>query len=118
METTRVGHRIRLIRERSGLSQTALARRLHVTQGALSKLERGEAKIDADLLPVIGRVLGVSPAEFFLDPTDDQSSDTGGYFGPAFLAGYEEVIRRLPLHEQRAVTLAADIVDTFLARAG
>lgn len=52
---------LRLYRQRTGLSQSALARRLGVTQAMVGRWERG-AKITADRALALERELGI-PAE-------------------------------------------------------
>jgi transcriptional regulator with XRE-family HTH domain len=57
----------RLLRERreaAGVTQVALAERLNETQSYVSKVERGERRLDLVQLQVICRVLGTDLSEF------------------------------------------------------
>lgn len=47
-------------RSRSGLTQTQLARRLRMTQSAVSKVERGERRLDVVELHAWCKALGAS----------------------------------------------------------
>ena len=55
--------RIRALRERQGLSQSALAKLLHVRQATISEWETGsKRRLDLDLLERLADILGVAPA--------------------------------------------------------
>lgn len=54
------GERIRSLREKCGLTQMELARKLMITREHLSKLEAGTRKLQVDDLPVLADVLGSS----------------------------------------------------------
>jgi len=56
----KLGAFLRESREKKGLSQEALARRVGVTQGAISQFELGEARPSARVLWRLSRELGVS----------------------------------------------------------
>lgn len=60
-----IGKMIRKYRKLSGISQSQLAKRVHITQSFVSKIERGEYKVDADLLYDIASVLNVNIAKLF-----------------------------------------------------
>lgn len=60
-----VGKRLRELRQARKLSQQELGRALGMTHAAVSKLETGKARIDADLLPRIAEVLDVPVSAFF-----------------------------------------------------
>lgn len=51
--------------EGSGMTQTAVARRLHLSLNWLSNRTRGITPIKADEIPRLAAVLGVRPADFF-----------------------------------------------------
>lgn len=58
----KVGERIRLLREQKGLSQTQLAIRVgYEGRTAISKVEKGERKIQVELIPKFAEVLGTTP---------------------------------------------------------
>lgn len=54
------GARIRRLREQAGLSQEALAKRLHVTSIHLSRIETGAWGASLDVLMEVSAVFGVS----------------------------------------------------------
>ena len=51
-------------REQAGVTQVELAQRLAQTQSAVSKMERGERRIDVVELHLICRALGISTSDF------------------------------------------------------
>ena len=53
-------------RERAGLTQAQLAERLEETQSFVSKLERGERRVDVLEFLIICGVLDVSPEDFLV----------------------------------------------------
>ncbi len=63
----KIGDRIREIRKTRRMSLEALGARLSLTQAAMSKIERGESRVDADMLPKLAEALDVSPALFFVE---------------------------------------------------
>lgn len=56
-------NRIRELREKIGMSQAELARRISITAGALQKVEVGSRKLDQQWMRRIAPVLGVTPAD-------------------------------------------------------
>jgi transcriptional regulator with XRE-family HTH domain len=60
-----VGARVRMLRERRKMSQTALGESIGVSFQQVQKYERGANRISASALFHIARTLGVSPADFF-----------------------------------------------------
>lgn len=60
-----VGARVRMLRERRKMSQTALGDSIGVSFQQVQKYERGANRISASALFHIARTLGVSPADFF-----------------------------------------------------
>lgn len=63
MDAAYTGSRISSLRRRNNLTQKELAEKLHVTDKAISKWERGLNYPDLALLPVIANVLGTSVAD-------------------------------------------------------
>ena len=59
-------------REKSGLSQVAVAKKVGVSDAAVSMWETGKTKPRASLLPVIARIYGVTVDELL----SEQSQDT------------------------------------------
>lgn len=60
-----VGERLRLVRERFGLSQRELARRSNVTNGTLSNIEQGRVSPSIVSLEKILKAIPMSMQEFF-----------------------------------------------------
>lgn len=60
------GKRLALLRERSGLSQSGLARAISTTQSAISQIEAGSRNPTLRMLTKIGSALHVSPG-FLID---------------------------------------------------
>ena len=55
-----IGTRIAEIREQAGLSQSALARAIGISQSAISQIESGERNPSYDMLRQLAQALGVS----------------------------------------------------------
>ena len=55
-----VGEKLRQFRKAKRMSQEELGRELNMTHAAVSKLETGKAKVDADLIPTLAALLQVS----------------------------------------------------------
>jgi transcriptional regulator with XRE-family HTH domain len=72
----RVGQRVAIIREKKGITQSALARAADVPQPTLSHWESGVA-IPADILPDLAKALGVSICELYGVPERHTASLTG-----------------------------------------
>ena len=60
-----VGARVRLLRERRKMSQTALGQQIGVSFQQVQKYERGTNRISASSLFRIAHALGVMPSDFF-----------------------------------------------------
>ena len=59
-------NRIRDIRERSGLSQTALARRLQISRSYLNRIENGKSNPSITMAVRIAKALNVTLNDIFL----------------------------------------------------
>ena len=68
--TPRFGKYIRTLRTEHGMTQAALAAKLHVTDKAVSKWERDLSYPDISLLPRIAEILGVSVSELIYAADD------------------------------------------------
>lgn len=55
---------LKQVREESGITQVELATRLHQTQSSVSKMERGERRIDVVELRAICKALEISMLSF------------------------------------------------------
>ena len=64
-----LGDRIRRARERVGLSQIELARRIGLSKNAMNSIEAGDADPRASRIVAIAQVLGVSTDALLLGPT-------------------------------------------------
>ncbi|WP_370978670.1 helix-turn-helix domain-containing protein [Agaribacterium sp. ZY112] len=63
--TDQLGQRLRLVRERAGLSQRELARRADVTNGTLSNIEQGKVSPSVVSLEKVLAAIPMSMQEFF-----------------------------------------------------
>lgn len=63
MEELEICERIRIERQRKGYSQEAMAFELNISQGAYSKMERGESEITAKRLCEIADILEINVME-------------------------------------------------------
>lgn len=59
-------NQIRACREKKNLSQAEVARRLEISQQAISKWEAGEADPRSDKLPQLAMILGCSIEELLM----------------------------------------------------
>lgn len=65
-----VGNRLRILREKSGLTQTQLADRVGVSQSLIAQIESGKKRLYVDLLYDIVNVLLVPPTYLLEDGSD------------------------------------------------
>lgn len=65
----RLARRIRLERERQGLSQEALADKAALHRTYIGSVERGERNISIDNIERIAEALGVSPSSLLEEPS-------------------------------------------------
>ncbi|HAJ60403.1 MAG TPA: hypothetical protein DCP31_14985, partial [Cyanobacteria bacterium UBA8543] len=61
----RLGDRLRLAREQTGMSQTEAAQALGITSAALSQYEKGKRRVEALLLEELSQLYGVPLGYFF-----------------------------------------------------
>jgi transcriptional regulator with XRE-family HTH domain len=78
-------NRIRLLRERQGMSQVELARLLGTTQQQVSRYEKGEHELTVDWMRRFSKALGVPPMELISNAAmagliDDVEPLTGGQY--------------------------------------
>lgn len=74
MKSIRLGSYIRGLRLQKGLTQQALAEKLHVTDKAVSKWERGLSIPDICLFPCIAAALGVATGDLLLEFSEEETS--------------------------------------------
>ena len=63
----KIGHRIKSLREKSGISQDTLAKRMKLPRPAISQIESGARKIATDELLKLSRIFQV-PGDDLLNP--------------------------------------------------
>jgi len=66
-----IGKRLRIVRRARGLTQKALAEKLHVRAQQIFKYEKGISRLSASQLILIARLLRVSLEYFLKDVPDD-----------------------------------------------
>lgn len=74
------GRRLGRIRTDAGLSQTALASRVDMSQSAISQMEAGERKPSFDVLRQLARALGVSPSYLLGEEIENLSTEERVHF--------------------------------------
>ncbi len=79
------GHRLRVLRERAGLSQLALSAASGVTNDTICRLELGRRSPQAATIERLARALAVEPVRFVTPepvddawPEDDGTEEDGG----------------------------------------
>lgn len=60
-----INKNIRSIRQRKGLTQKYVGKQLGLSQMQYYRIENGLAKLDANLLPELARILDIDPKYFF-----------------------------------------------------
>jgi transcriptional regulator with XRE-family HTH domain len=87
---TKIGNKIRKIREIKGFSQEYLASKIGISQRAYSKLEANQIKIDWDRITLIAEILDV-------DPIDMLTFDDNLIFNNCNQSGkFEQFINQIP----------------------
>lgn len=107
-----VGWRLRTLRERSGLSQAAMARQLGVSFQQLQKYESGKNRISAGRLKMVAELLDLPVETFF--SSDDASKTIGNGAYPTIKDFRDSVeslelvraFRRIPSSQTRDRVLA------------
>lgn len=56
----KIGHRIKMLREKTGMSQDMLSQKMGISRPAISQIESGERKISADELQKLSHIFHVS----------------------------------------------------------
>ena len=75
MEKNELAMRIKILRERKGLSQNALANRAGVSPTYIYQLERGEKSPTVEYLAYICEALGVSLEQFFKEESPSEQKN-------------------------------------------
>ncbi len=74
-----VGWRVRSLRERSGITQAAMARQLGVSFQQLQKYESGKNRISAGRLKMVAELLELPVESFFLSEEAGREAGSGAY---------------------------------------
>ncbi|MEM7230854.1 MAG: XRE family transcriptional regulator [Planctomycetota bacterium] len=103
-----IGLEIKILRERMKISAKELAERIGLSQSQMSRLEKGQRRIDTNILAKISEALGVEPSHFF------RGSDAPGeVIPPSDTGGLGKQIRSLRRkHHMSAEELASRIGTT------
>lgn len=73
MNNRAIGLKITQLRERLGLTTSALAKRVGLSQAQISRLENGKQGFRSATLTRLAEALGVKPVYFFIEEGDDSS---------------------------------------------
>lgn len=125
LSKTEIGERLRSLRRARGLTQLQVARGLGLTEGAYRSYEAGRTEPRMGDVPLLARILGVSPAVLF----GGTSSEVPGVaeHGPTWLgepapsalpAAVREAMERLSPHDRETAERALGLLDHVLAKAG
>lgn len=106
MKAAALGSCIRSLRNENGLTQRALAERLHVTDKAVSKWERGLSVPDIALFPALAEELSVTVADLLQECADEGASSRLA----RFYSGSTDI--RTPLH---IILGCADLMEKHLS---
>ena len=77
MDAQQMGAMIRALRAERGMTQAGLAERLHLSDKAVSKWERGMGCPDISLLPALARELGTDADSLLAGKLDERERDGG-----------------------------------------
>ena len=77
MDTFKTGTLIATLRKERNMTQKMLAERLHVSEQAVSKWERGAGAPDISIVSTLAKLLGVSPREILSGEMASNEEDSG-----------------------------------------
>ena len=77
MDTTKTGALIAALRKELNMTQKMLAVKLHVSEQAVSKWERGAGAPDISMISTLAKLLGVSPREILSGEMASNKEDSG-----------------------------------------
>ena len=101
--------RIAELREAKGLTQTAVAERLGISQGRYNRYERGIGRVPVAMLPKLGEVPECSEAELLGAPAPKAKRGP-----PSEWEKRINAIKELPREKQREIQ---NVVDALIAKA-
>lgn len=73
--TNTVAEKIKRLRKSKGLSQGAVAEKLHISQSAYARIENGESNSWANHLEKLGEIFEVKPENFLKDDLNNLEQD-------------------------------------------
>lgn len=116
----KIGQRIRTVRLEHGIKQKDLARKIGISQGALTNFELGRRKISLEWLVKISRALEV-PVSYFVGAVEPAGSDDA--LGPKehrLLRAFRRIARdpRLQMEILHVVERMGHHLDRGTGRAG
>jgi transcriptional regulator with XRE-family HTH domain len=111
-----IGLEIKILRERLKISSKELAQRIGLSQSQMSRLEKGQRRIDTTILRRIAEVLGVEPGFFFRGPA--ATASPAGAAAPPPLAPSLRYghIGKLVRSERRKKHLSVDELATRVGK--
>jgi transcriptional regulator with XRE-family HTH domain len=98
------GRRIKVVRQRSGLTQDQLAEKVELSPKYISGIERGVENPTMDILIRLAKVLCVEPYDFFLFGESDENEK-------ALRKGMEKMLREA---DQKQLQLCFDVMRKVL----
>jgi len=103
-----IGLEIRILRERLKVSAKELSEKIGLSQSQMSRLEKGQRRIDTRVLDQIARALGVDPSYFF----GRESPASTGALPPSF----PETVGKLIRSERRRQHISAEDLASRVGR--
>lgn len=104
-----LGRQVELYRRKCGILQADLAERLGVTQPMISRIERGEIRLNGELIITLAKLFGISTDELLGVKTKSTTDATIGRRWVKRMSRVDELAKR----DQDAL---ARIIDAFLER--
>ncbi|MBI3806422.1 MAG: helix-turn-helix transcriptional regulator [Nitrospirae bacterium] len=99
-----VGQRIKIVRQRSGLTQDQLAEQVGLSPKYISGIERGVENPTMDILIRLAKMLGVEPYDFFLFGESEENEK-------ALRKGIEKMVREA---DREKLQLYFDVMRNIL----
>ena len=99
-----VGKRIKIVRQRNGLTQDQLAEQVGLSPKYISGIERGVENLTMDILLRVAKMLGVEPYDLFLFGESEESEK-------ALRKGIEKMVREA---DREKLQLYFDVIRKIL----